>query len=149
MDAAVGLAKKPKAAKKALGKSKKALAIHGKTTDGKHHLVGIGNLRVIIVPDADYWFAQGLEIDYAAQGTSLEDAKREFEKGLFATVAQHLRIHGGIEALLQVAPTPAWAPFLKDASAYKGWLSQVSLHEVVGEEFPFSTIDYYIPQDVA
>src|SRR5579863_5371997 len=58
-----------------------ATAIHAKHSDGNRHIVGIGNLRVIIVPDGKLWFAQGLEIDYAVQGNSVEDAKRQLEAG--------------------------------------------------------------------
>ena len=38
-------------------------AFHGVSSDGSHHIVGIGDLRVVIVPDGDFWLAQGLEID--------------------------------------------------------------------------------------
>ena len=110
--------KKPKSAVRA----KKPLAFHGKTNDGKNHVVGIGNLRAVIVQDNAHWFAQGLEIDYAAEGSSLDDVKKQFEDGLLATVEQHLKTYGGIEHLLCVAPSEAWAPLLKDPEAYRGFL---------------------------
>src|ERR1039458_1707330 len=72
-------------------------AFHGVSHDGIHHVVGIGNLRVVIVPDGDFWFAQGLEIDYAVQGASEKDAKKKFEDGLEHTIEEHLKIHGTIE----------------------------------------------------
>ena len=76
-----------------VGKGKKApeaTHVPGK----KHHLVGLKNIRVIIVRDEGSWFAQGLDIDYAAQGESIEQAKKNFSGGLAATIDQHLQAYG-------------------------------------------------------
>ena len=44
------------------------------------HLVTIGALRVLITEEVDgLWSAQGIEIDFAACGVSLEDVQRRFE----------------------------------------------------------------------
>ena len=59
-----------------------AVAAHSVDADEKHQAVGIGNLRVLILPDEDgFWFAQGLELDYGVQGSTLEEAKKHFEEG--------------------------------------------------------------------
>lgn len=118
------------------------MAIHAHDDCGEHHVVGIGNLRVILVPDGKYWFAQGLEIDYAAQGDSIEDAKKQFEDGLTATVQQHLRMFGNIEKLLKVAPTEAWLDLWTNAKARHSRYSQLSTHEIIRNTLPFDAIDY-------
>jgi len=67
-----------KALVKPKGSSPHTMAVHG--TNGQTHIVGIGNLRVIICQEGDAWFAQGLEIDYAASFIEFyaEEAKRVY-----------------------------------------------------------------------
>jgi hypothetical protein len=108
-----------------------ATAFHGKTADGAD-VVGIGNLRVMITNDDGSWFAQGLEIDYAAQGESLDDAKRRFEQGLAATITEHLRVYGTIERLLQPAPREVWQEFLGPSAMVRAGYSQLSFHKFEG-----------------
>lgn len=113
-------------------------AFHGKAEDGIHHMVGIGDLRVVICPDGDFWFAQGLEIDYAAQGKSFKDAKKQFGDGLSATIEQHLQIYGNIEKLLKVAPPEVWKDTLLSAGAIAKRYSTVMLYHVERQEVPYS-----------
>lgn len=120
-------------------------AFHDVSPDGTHHIVGIGNLRVVLVPDGDFWFAQGLEIDYAVQGSSEKDAKKKFEYGLEATIEEHIKIHGSIERLLRVAPPEVWKEFLGDPSGKKRFYSQVTSHDLQGK-LPFDGIQYLIPE---
>lgn len=120
------------------------MAFHGKTTNGMHHVVGIGNLRVVLVPDGQHWFAQGLEIDYSAQGDDIEDAKRKFEIGLQSTVDEHLKIYGNMDKFLKVAPPEVWKEFLFDPLGKHAWYSQVSAHTIDRAAF-FKTIEYLSP----
>src|SRR6266404_5178339 len=78
-------------------------AIHTDLSDGAQ-AVGIGNLHVLVVPDGKFWVAQGIEIDYAAQGATIDLAKENFEKGLCLTIEQNLRVHQTIERILTPAP---------------------------------------------
>ncbi len=107
-------------------------AIHAVHEDGAHHAVAILNLHVLIVRDGNYWFAQGLEIDYAVQGESVEDAKKQFQTGFRATIYQHLKIFGHIDNLLRVAPNEIWQEYLKTPKAQKLY-THASMHEVVPE----------------
>jgi hypothetical protein len=117
-------------------------ALHAQTSDGNTHLVAIGNLRVVLVEEDGAWFAQGLEIDYAAQGNSVEAVKRNFEQGLAATVDQHIRVYGTIENLLAAAPPEVWKDVLH-AKCRKKSYSQFTLHEdVTQQKLPFEGIDY-------
>src|SRR6266446_5881477 len=70
----------------------KAAAIH--LEDGEHQAVAFFNLRVLVVPDGKFWFAQGFELDYAAQGATVEEAKKHFMLRLSATIHHHLEIFG-------------------------------------------------------
>lgn len=65
------------------------------------------------------WFAQGVDIDYAATGRTLDEVQRNFEEGLAATVGLHLRRFGTINRLLKTAPTEVWQA-LSEARAYDG-----------------------------
>ncbi len=113
-------------------------AIHAKHVDGKHHAVGVWNLHVLIVPDGRFWFAQGLEIDFAVQGDSVADAKKQFENGLEATIHHHIRIFGNISRLLCVAPNEVWQDLWNTAKALPKSYSQISIHDLT----PFHQIEY-------
>ena len=58
-----------------------ATAFRASTEDRSTQIVGIGNLRVMIMKTSTYWYAQGLEIDYAAQGETIEEVKECFQMG--------------------------------------------------------------------
>ena len=119
------------------------------------HIVGIGNLRVVIVQDESFWFAQGLEIDYAAQGKSLEDVKKSFEDGLCCSIHEHLTVYGTIENFLKPAPAQIWKELLYDQVADVKRYTQLSWHEDVSEKpmpnlpFPFQGIKYLQQQKKA
>lgn len=115
-------------AKKKKTKPTHAMALHASI--GDKHVVGIGNLRVVIVPDEEFWFAQGLEIDYAVQGNSEDDVKKKFEDGLEATIGQHLKIYGNIEKLLQTAPPSVWKEFVGDTGGKRKFYSQLTAHDL-------------------
>jgi hypothetical protein len=120
-----------KTAKKAKKKAphKPSAIFHGKANDGRD-VVGIGNLRVIIVQDDDVWFAQGLEIDYAAQGSSVSNVKKKFERGLCATIHENLKAYGNIEKMLRAAPPDVWQEMLYTSTRKVKEYSQVSFHDL-------------------
>lgn len=103
-------------------------AFHGADETGSH-IVGMLDLRVVIIPDGTAWFAQGLEIDYAVQGETLEDAKIKFQSGLLSTVHEHLKVFGTIRGILRVAPQEAW-DLMYSAPAKSLTFSQVSEHQI-------------------
>lgn len=124
-----------------------SVAIHD-SDDDIHHVVGLGNLRVIIVPDGSAFFAQGLEIDFAAQGATVENAKQNFEIGLHATIDQHIRIYGHINALLQPAPRKVWKELITDSVSLRNRFSIVSEHTIEPRgRLPYEGINYLMAQD--
>jgi len=121
-------------------KEQKTIAIHKKIAS--KDVVGIGNLRVMITNDDGSWFAQGLEIDYAAEGPSLAIVKKNFEQGLLATINNHLQAYGFINHLIHPAPQSVWIE-LVNAAKMKKVYSQVSVHGKIQGKFPFQQIEYF------
>lgn len=116
------------------------------------HAVLIQSLRVVIVQDGDQWFAQGLELDYAAAGTSQDDVKSRFENGLSATIHEHLKVYGTVERMLKVAPQEAWNLWLAQGQRYN--LDHTSFHaidtiDVIEHGFPFTGIAYLQSEGLA
>lgn len=103
-----------------------------KLADGSdHHAVAMLNLTVMITNDDGVWFAQGLEVDYAAQGDSLEEAKRHFEDGLHATINVNLEKYQSLKNMLTPAPAAVWQEFFETESECLAY-SQFSLHRFTG-----------------
>ena len=140
--------KKRKSVTSQTASEKAAMAIHAAHEDGEHHIVGLGNIRVLLMPDGDGFYAQGLEIDYAAQGDTLEDAKKEFEDGLEATVEEHLRVHGNINRLLQVAPNEAWNMATKQNVQLRRY-TQITHHYLIRKNSNYEGIDYLVAATAA
>lgn len=125
-----------------------ARAVQADDPNTGEQAVGIGNLRVLILPDGDFWFAQGLEIDYGVQGKSLEDAKSKFEDGLAATIQLHLQQYGNIVKLLKVAGPEIWKEAIENSQSIEEF-TQVSFHSITPENatlIPYGNIDYYAPK---
>ena len=127
-------------------------ALHAVTESGEH-LVGIGDLRVLLIEDHGSWYAQGLELDYVAQGATMEDAKTNFETGLLATISENLRILGSIRPMLKAAPDEIWMDML-DPKAKARRYFHLSIHEPskltdVSAVLPFKGIHYLRAEDHA
>lgn len=105
----------------------------------KGHFVGIGALRVLIHPDGDLWYAQGIEIDYAATGATTDEVKRNFEAGLARTIELHLERWGTIDRILKYAPASEWQELL-GGQPYNFTLVQEV--PTVSEKTPFRSIAY-------
>ena len=112
---------------------------------GDQHAVLVNALRVVVTQDEGQWFAQGLELDYAAAGTTEEDVKTRFAQGLGATINEHIQIYGNIERVVKVAPQDAWDLWLIGDRHYT--LDHVSIHNLqesapAVQELPFSGIAF-------
>jgi hypothetical protein len=139
--------KKPRASrKKKVVESLNAMAVHG--TDGETHVVGLGNVKVIVCQDEEgTWLAQGLEIDYLATGDSSEQAKKNFEVGLRGTIDLHIKIHHSIDHLLNIAPQSVWDELKGMGTRYR--YSQVSFHEDLFKNLPYGGINFIEQAGVA
>jgi len=65
---------------------------------------GLLGLRVAVVRDGDAWFAQGLDVDYFAQGSTPEEAETNFTAGLKTMIRLHANEFGHLR---YVVPPPA------------------------------------------
>jgi hypothetical protein len=133
-----------------------AVAVHAHA--GHSHAVGIGDLRVMIVQeDKNVWFARGLEIDFAEQGTTQEDVQKRFEESLADTITEHLRMRGNIRALLREAPPATWAEYYDGVECERFRLTSVTAHRLLpasekrkadGKRLTFfDNIAYHLPAE--
>ena len=133
--------------------SDEAMAPHGVLGEGES-IVGIGSIRVLLFREDGFWYAHGLEIDYLAQGDTIEEAKESFEKGLTSTIIEHLTIHGNIERIMQVAPQEIWELVLQSDTlvcrynpvSFNPWGDTPDLPSA---QVPFQSIDYLRLGEVA
>lgn len=105
----------------------------------------------MLVDDEGSWFAQGLEIDYFAQGSTIEDVQRRFQSGLEETIDFHLKMFGTVEGVLRVAPKEVWDEFYGTQSGLRKLYTNLSLHfdDETLAALPFAAIDFYGTEHVA
>ncbi|MES9948731.1 MAG: hypothetical protein ABW118_07215 [Candidatus Thiodiazotropha sp.] len=121
--------------------SSKVKIVHAKKEC--NHAVAVGSLRVIIQKNHDGWFAQGVEIDFAACGETLDDAQTRFEKGLVATVHRHLERFDSVERLLKFAPNEV-VEKLSKGNEYS--FDMITIHDLSDTlRLPFQKIAYLEP----
>ena len=135
----------PGVSKKAKASKPGPIAIHAQDDEGNNHIVGLGNLRVAVVPDGKFWFAQGLDLDYGAQGNTVNEAKKNFETGLFETLKLHLTVFGTIEKLLKIAPAEVQNELLYSSVTKFCHVSSHKLEPKFLKRLPFTGIDYMMP----
>jgi hypothetical protein len=126
------------------GSNGKAIHAH----DGKdHHAVAIESMKVIIVKDSENsWFAQSIDIDYASSGNSLEEVQKNFEIGLSATIAAHLRRFGNLDRIMRTPKMDNWRHLVSsEHGAYD--VTIVSIHKDEKHDgldsLPFKNISFY------
>jgi hypothetical protein len=127
----------------------KTTAEHYRKDD--HEYVKIGALSVLIKQDGDWWFAQGLEIEYAAQGKSLEEVKENFIRGLVSTAHAYLEEFGSIEKLLRPSSADVLREFSNASRRKLLRLSIESEHDVpelleepeMRQAFPFNAVKFF------
>ena len=122
--------------------SNKPFAFQGKK--GNAFAVFLAHIKVLVLNDDGSWFAQGLDIDYAAQGTSLEDVKKRFEDGLEKTLIEHLKSRGNISGVLQVAPKQYWEKYYQQPSHWVYTYGGVHIMEPQSVDLQFQ---YVQPQE--
>ena len=141
--------------------------VKGAAKAGKTSATWTGNsaevkaLHVMLLPDGHGWFAQGLEIDYAACGGTFDEAKNNFIKGLGLTVCENLVMYGHIEKVLTPAPKEAWNEFyntpadgikrhtLSLKASFEELHTQKEQVDVVQKAIPFNAIQFLKPEAVA
>ncbi len=101
---------------------------------------------MLIVPDGKAFFAQCHEIDYAAQGETLEEVKSNFEKGFSATVFHHLRMFGSLDEMMHPVGGDMWQDLIGSTEGMKFTVSHTALHRVLNKRVevlsPYQNIEY-------
>jgi hypothetical protein len=134
-------------------------ALHGLTSDGRD-IVMIDKLRVAILRDGDTYVAQGLEIDYAAEGSTIDEAKDCFAQGLMLTLHENIRVFGRIDNVLRTVPPQLWQDLMTKnvlssihsqisaARVRQLWVTSARAVEddATASLPPIGTIDYYLQQ---
>lgn len=54
-------------------------------------------IDVRVERDGNYWFAEGIDYDYASQGDTYREAIDNFQAGLQATVLHRIERHGSMD----------------------------------------------------
>jgi len=106
------------------------------------------DLRVVIVRDGDQWFAQGIDADYAAAGTTLEDAKRRFTKGFVKSMLVNVAEHGTYDDFLTYPPQHEIEKlFEKMTSDGFGNLYTIETEptSTFDLSLPFNRVQYFVP----
>ena len=126
-------------------------AAHAKA--GDMHAIALKDIRVFLVPDGEAWYAQALELDYAAGGNSIEEAKTNFEEGLIATICEYLKYYGSIEKFLKPAPPEDWQEYYQTPANQLHLYSSVAAVELLrlgrkpgrlqAEELPFTSLMFF------
>ena len=94
----------------------------------------IEGLRVVVWQNDDGWMAQGLEIDYAAGGVSIDDVMERFATGLALTLRENQKAFGTVDRVLKPAPEELWKPFLNgQAQPPNSRLYREKLHKALEE----------------
>ncbi|MGA3026969.1 MAG: hypothetical protein ABSF98_19605 [Bryobacteraceae bacterium] len=126
-------------------------ALHAVAESGELHAVAIWNLHVLLIPSGSNWVAQGVEIDYVAQGDSIEGAKHNFEHGLESSIDLNIRMYGNIEGLLTFGPDEV----LREAVLHRGTqykvYSQLTAHDMserYRQVLPFNNV-VFLKKDAA
>ena len=139
------MSKKRTTVRKAKADQAEAIHVHGEGEET--HVVGFKSLRVMLLPDSGQWFAQGLDLDYAASGATVDEAKKNIEDGLSRTVHEHLVLQGNIDKLLKIAPSEAWNEYLHaPPDTLKQTYSAVEVFKIV-EKVP-TLDDEELPENI-
>jgi len=121
-------------------------ALHAKS--GDNHLSAISDLNVIILPDGDQYFAQAVEVDYFACGSSVKNVQRNFVTGLASTIRAHLEKSDTIKKFLVPSPEDEIRELEEKAGCdlYSLDWAEEDLSETLTRTelfyFPFHTIHY-------
>lgn len=128
----------------------KAHVFHIHDDDGSDGVV-CSAVRVVIKRDNEFWYAQGVEIDYLAQGNSLDEVKERFKKGLIATIRTHIKKFGSVQKLLRWAPESEWKAELNNTGYPLTFVEvfdedKTDIRQQLADAFPFGCLAFIEPQ---
>jgi len=117
--------------------------------------VGIALQVILAEQEKNAWVAQGIEIDYAAEGETAAEAKMHFEQGLCATVLAHMIQQKPLGGFMAGAPPHDWTHLLKTGHVYLyqttvvNTLPELAMKVCKKDSIPFELIKYFSVSPVA
>lgn len=112
----------------------------------KTALISLNNVRVLIEEKTNYWFAQCLDIDYCAQGVSMNDVKQNFEDGLLGSIKANIDTFGSLDNFL-IAPPFSVRKNLLNHSHHK--FNCIAEYDLKDSLPTYDKIQFFIKDNVA
>jgi hypothetical protein len=103
---------------------------------------GLLGLRVAVVRDEEAWFAQGIDVDYFAQGQTPQEAEKNFAEGLRLMIKLHMNEFKNLQYLKP--PPPAVSQEYAKMRFAK--VEQLPLHAPGPAKVPYKTIKFFVAQ---
>jgi hypothetical protein len=103
---------------------------------------GLLGLRVVVVPDGEAWFAQGLDVDFFAQGATPQEAEKNFAEGLQTMIKLYL---AEFKSLQHLNPPPKSVSG-EYAKMRFGRVEQCPLRSVGSSKVPYRTIQFFVAE---
>jgi len=114
---------------------------------------GLSDLTVVISRDGEQWFAQGVQIDYATSGTSMEDVQERFVRGLAKSITMNLLEFGTLDNFLRYTPQKEIDALQRDGHTMQVDIQCVGerrVEELASGALPFSgKVRFLGPQPIA
>jgi hypothetical protein len=112
----------------------------------------LGSMRAVVYLEGGAWIVEGLDVDYMAEGRSLEDARRRFDRGLALTVVENAKLGPSRRWLGTPGDAAAWCRFFAAGVRRLGCEATDDLpgiDSLGSHDFPFSTVEFYGDREVA
>ena len=103
---------------------------------------GLLGLRVAVVPDGAAWFAQGIDVDYFAQGGTPKEAEKNFTEGLQLMIKLHMTEFKNLQYL---NPPPPTVP-QEYAKMRFARIEQLPLHTPSPAKVPYRMIKFFVAE---
>jgi hypothetical protein len=111
----------------------------------------LGTVEIDVQPDGPVWFVDGINVDYGAQGDTIEEAVHNFRDGLEATIKLQLERLGELRLR---KPSTAWRDscifagiqFLSFAICTMSWraVAQANILAAVVTDAILSTLSFFL-----
>jgi hypothetical protein len=85
--------------------------------------------------------AQGIDINYATDGATIEEAQANFERGLSLTIKANLQRLGNIDRIMKTPDPETWIPLIQNNGVQFDFSMQET-HEMNDAELPYRRIQY-------
>lgn len=103
-----------------------------------------GSLRVWVTRDGSHFVCQGLEVDYLAEGQSVEEALANFHRGLLLTLKKRIEKYKHPHTLIQPAPREHWKEAFDNLYQGLARLQAEPLDDFVSKQLLFRDVVFIV-----